>query len=95
MSIFKMKFYFNILPRLYISIIIKQLTNTAQVFVRKKGKCTGLLSTLILEKQNELRHDHGWKSWFCSLVIYPFYKKDGNIESESILYQYYYETRNS
>ena len=41
---------------LYISIIIKQLTNTAQVFVRKKGKCTGLLSTLILES-NKMNSD--------------------------------------
>ena len=51
-----MKFYLNILPRLYISIIIKQMTNTAHVFVRKKGKCTGLLSTLILES-NKMNSD--------------------------------------
>ena len=49
MSIFKMKLYFYILPRLYISIIIEQLANKVQVFVRKKEKRIGLLSTLIFE----------------------------------------------
>ena len=44
-----MKLYFYILPRLYISIIIEQLANKVQVFVRKKEKRTGLLSTLIFE----------------------------------------------
>ena len=34
----------------YISIIIEQLTNKFQVFFRKKrGRCTGLHSTLIFE----------------------------------------------
>ena len=38
MIISKMKFYFYILPRLYISVIIEQLTNKVQVFDRKKKK---------------------------------------------------------
>ena len=38
MSIFKMKFYFYVLPRLYISNIIEQLTKKFQAFVRKKEK---------------------------------------------------------
>ena len=49
-----MKFYFYILPRLYISIIIEQLTNKVHVFVRKK--CTGLLTTLIFEV-NQMNSD--------------------------------------
>ena len=36
MSTFKMKSYFCILPRFYISIIYEQLTKEIQVFVRKK-----------------------------------------------------------
>ena len=71
MSIFKMKFYFCILPRLYISTIIEQLTNKVQVFVRKKRLTVNLN---IWVKLNELRQNHGWKSWFCSIVIYPFYE---------------------
>ena len=48
MSIFKMKFEFCVFPKLYIFIIIEQLTNNVHIFVRKK-KCAGLLSTLIFE----------------------------------------------
>ena len=43
MSIFKMKFYFYVLRRLYISSNIEQLTKKFQAFVRK---CTDLLSTV-------------------------------------------------
>ena len=56
MSILKMKFCFKILPKLYISIIIEQLTNKVQVFLRKKEKYTGLLSTLICEL-NQMNSD--------------------------------------
>ena len=49
MSIFKMKFCFYVLPGLYIYIIIEQLTNIVQVFVRKKEKRTRLLTTFIFE----------------------------------------------
>ena len=38
----KMQFYFKIFPRLYTFIIIVQLTNKVQVFVRKKRKMHGL-----------------------------------------------------
>ena len=34
----KMKFYFYIVPRLYICNVIEKLTNKVQVFVRKKTK---------------------------------------------------------
>ena len=74
-SIFKKKFCFYILPSLYISIIIKKLTSKVQVFVRKKRKMHRLTFNLnIWVKTNELRQEHGWKSWFCSLVNYPFYE---------------------
>ena len=50
-----MKFYFSILPRF--SIIIEQLTNKVQAFVRKKTpKCTGLMSILIFEL-NQMNSD--------------------------------------
>ena len=56
MSIFKIKFYFYLLPRLYISIIIEQIiilqqiiTNYNQVFVTKKRKMHKLMSILLLE----------------------------------------------
>ena len=32
-----MKFYFKLLPRLYISIIIEQMTNKVQTFDREKN----------------------------------------------------------
>ena len=48
-----MNFYFYILPGLYISIIIEQLTNKVQVFVRKYS---GLLSTIIFEL-NQMNSD--------------------------------------
>ena len=44
-----MKLYFNIFPRLYIPIIIEQLTNKFTFLSEKKEKCTGLLSTLIFQ----------------------------------------------
>ena len=75
MSIFKIKFYFYLLPRLYISIIIEQLTNKFQVFVTKKKKNAQAYVNLITwVKPNELRQDHGWKSCFYGKFIYPFYK---------------------
>ena len=57
MNIFKMKFYCYILSRLYISIIIEQLTNNVLVFVRKKEKCTGLLSDLLKVELNQMNSD--------------------------------------
>ena len=55
MSIFTRKFYFSILPRLYIPIIIEQFTNKV-LKNRKEEKSTGLLSTLIFEL-NEMKSD--------------------------------------
>ena len=49
MSIFKIKFYFEILPRLYISLVIQQLTSKFKILSEKNEKLTGLLSTLIFE----------------------------------------------
>ena len=49
MSNFKIKCYFYILPRLFISNITEPLTNKVQVFVRRKEKCTDLLSILTFE----------------------------------------------
>ena len=50
MTIFKIKLYFYVLPRVYISIIIEQLTSKVQVFAtKKKDKSPGLLSTLTFE----------------------------------------------
>ena len=68
-----MKLYFYNLLRLYIYIIIEQLNNKVQVFIRKKKtrRLTGNLNIWI--KSNELRKYHGRKSWFCSITIYPFY----------------------
>ena len=74
MSTLKMKSYFCILPRFYISIIYEQLTKEIQVFVRKKKNAQAYVNLNILVKPIELRQDHGWKSWFCSVVIYPFYE---------------------
>ena len=51
-----MKFYFSVLPRLYISIIIEPLTNKVQVFVIEKEKCTGLVSILTIEL-NQMKSD--------------------------------------
>ena len=58
-----------------ICIINEQLTNKVQIFVRK-NKCTGLCQpqNLSYGKSNEFRQDHGWKSWFCGIVIYPSYE---------------------
>ena len=75
MSILKIKFYVQIFQRLYISIIIEQLTKKVQVFVRKTRKMHRLNVNLnIWVNPNELREDHGWKNWFYSKVIYPFYE---------------------
>ena len=49
-------------------------------------------------KPNELRQDHGWKSWFWSKVIYPFHENILIIRWKfwkNCLYHYYYETWNS
>ena len=74
MSIFKMKFYFYILPRLYISFIIEQLTDKVRVFVRKKENCTVLPSSLIFDL-NQMNSDKIMDgSLFCSKVIFPFYE---------------------
>ena len=70
-----MKFYFYLLPRLNISIIIEQLTNKVQVFDTKKRKMHRFTVNFnISGKPNELRQDHGWKSWFHSIVTFPFYE---------------------
>ena len=69
-----MKLYFYNFSRLYISIIIEQLSNIVQVFVRKKRKTRRVTVNLnIWVKSNELRKYHGRKCWFCSIIIYPFY----------------------
>ena len=49
MSIFKIKFYFEIPPQLYISLVIQQLTSKFKILSEKNEKLTGLLSTLIFE----------------------------------------------
>ena len=67
MSIFKMKFYFYILPRLYISFIIEQLTNKVRVFVRKKEKCTVLPSSLIFDL-NQMNSDKIMDGRVCFAV---------------------------
>ena len=44
-------------------------------FCQKKRKMYRLTVNLnISVKPNDLRQDHGWKSWIWSKVIYPFYK---------------------
>ena len=44
-------------------------------FLSEKRKMQRLTVNLnIWVKSNKLRQDHGWKSWFCSIVIYPFYE---------------------
>ena len=62
MSIFKIKFYFCILRRFYVSIIVEKLTNKVQFFVTKKENCTVLLPTLIFEL-NQM------SSWMGELVL--------------------------
>ena len=63
------------LPRLYIFIVIEQLNNKVQVFVRKKGKMLKFTVNLnIWVKPNDLRQNDGWKSWFWNKVIYLSYK---------------------
>ena len=57
MSIFKIEFYFYILPRLYISIIFEQLTNKDQVFVRKKSKMHKLTANLNISV-NQMNSDN-------------------------------------
>ena len=32
------------------------------------------LKIWVMVKSSELRQEHGWKSWFCGIVIYPFYE---------------------
>ena len=44
-------------------------------FLSEKRKIYRLTVNLkIWVKPNELRQDHRWKSWFCSIVNYPFYE---------------------
>ena len=67
----------------------------------KKRKMYRLTVNLnIWVKPNYHRHDHGWKSWFWSKVIYPFYEKHLDEKMEILkechcVYQYYNETWNS
>ena len=41
---------------------------------RKKKMHRLTVNLDIWVKPNQLRQDHGWKSWFPSIVIYPFYE---------------------
>ena len=64
MTIFKIKLYFYILPRVYISIIIEQLTNKVQVFATQKRQMPWLTVNLnIRVKPSDLKQDYGWKTW--------------------------------
>ena len=66
MTIFKIKLYFYVLPRVYISIIIEQLTSKVQVFATKKKRQMPwlIVNFNIRVKPSELKQDYGWKSWF-------------------------------
>ena len=100
-----MKFYFRILPSLYIYIIIEQLTNELHVFFffsEKRENCTGLLSTLMklvkpkkFNQMNSGKIMDGSVGFAVKLLIHFIKyldKKMENLKECNCSYQYYYKT---
>ena len=83
--IFKIKFYFSSQGFIF-PLLLNYWPIKFKFLLGKKRKMHRLTVNLnIRVKPNK---PNGWKSWFCIIVIYPFYE---NILTKR-LYQDYYET---